>query len=260
LRLGKGQSATYEVTITNVSAPVDEWRFGSLTWRDKSDDYEVYSPIAVRASMFVAPSEVSGSGVAGSLSFEVSFGYTGTYTAAPHGLVPAVLSTDNVLQDPDQSFDPSDVGTGGAVLHQFSLSDAALLRIAIPPEATEDGADLDVFVYDPNGELVASSTNAATDELVDIQQPIDGTWEVYVHGWLTPGGDSDYTLHSWVVSITPGGSLALDSAPVSATLGETGIIQVSWSGLDTEGQYLGAVSHTGPDGLIDLTLVNVHTP
>jgi hypothetical protein len=77
LVLKSGQSATYEVTITNVEAPIGEWRFGSLTWSDdgKKGHYEVYSPIAVRASLFAAPDEISGSGESGSASFDVTFGY-----------------------------------------------------------------------------------------------------------------------------------------------------------------------------------------
>ena len=35
LRLKTGQSATFEVTITDKSAPVDVWKFGSLTWKDR---------------------------------------------------------------------------------------------------------------------------------------------------------------------------------------------------------------------------------
>jgi hypothetical protein len=43
-------------------------------------------------------------------------------------------------------------------------------------------------------------------------------------------------------------------------MGTTAPVTVSWSGLTsgTVGDwYLGAVSHTGPDGLMGLTLVNV---
>lgn len=50
LRLRKGQTATYYMTITNVSAPHGEWRFGSLTWHETTGNYKVYSPIAVRAA------------------------------------------------------------------------------------------------------------------------------------------------------------------------------------------------------------------
>ncbi|RIK40463.1 MAG: hypothetical protein DCC55_14940 [Chloroflexi bacterium] len=256
IRLRSGDTATYAVTFSNVNAPIGEWRFGSLTWRDAAGRYDVYSPIALRATLFNAPYEISGTGTAGSASFEIEFGYTGDYSAAAHGLEPAVITLDNVLQDPDQNFDPDD---GFSDLHQFNLSGAAFFRVAIPPEATETGADLDVYVFDPSGQLVASSTLPGTNEVVDIPLPADGAWRVYVHGWLTPGGDSDYSLYSWVISATPGGSLVIDSAPTSATIGQTGTVAVSWSGLAADTQHLGVVSHTGPGGIMGLTLVSVDT-
>ena len=46
------------MTVTNVSAPVDSWRFGSLTWVSK--DYKVRSPMAVKGALFDAPAEVAG--------------------------------------------------------------------------------------------------------------------------------------------------------------------------------------------------------
>jgi hypothetical protein len=258
LTLNPGDSATFEVTITNNSAPVGEWRFGSLSW--KGGDYQGYSPIAVKAALFDAPAEIFSSGDSGSASFDVKFGYTGSYTAAPHGLVQADLTTDNVLQDPNQTFSPSDVAAGGANLHQFNLSGAAHFRIAMPPEATEADADLDIFVFDPSNTLVATSTAGGTDELIDISDPVDGTWSVYVHGWSAPGGDSDYNMWMWAVPLASGGSLSLDSAPTSATIGAVETITVSWTGL-TSGSvgdwYLGAVSHTGDAGVMGLTLVNV---
>ncbi len=254
IRLRSGQSATYYVTVTNNSAPVGEWRFGSLTWHEMNGEYSVYSPIAVKAALFDAPAEITGSGTTGSTSFDVSFGYTGAYAAAAHGLEPATVTMDNVLQDPDQNFNPND---GYSNLHQFTLSGAAFFRIAMPPEATEPNADLDIYVYDPNGRFAASSTSGGTDELIDIALPMDGTWSVFVHGWSAPGGDSDYDMYSWVISATPGGSLNIDSAPASATIGVLGTINLSWTGLIAGQWYLGAVSHTGPGGLMGLTLVDV---
>jgi hypothetical protein len=252
--LATGQSATYEVTITNATAPLGEWQFGSLTWRDKTGHYDVYSPIAVNPAMFAAPDAVTGTGDSGSLSFDVSFGYTGDYSAAAHGLEPATVTSDNVVQDPDQAFNPND---GFSDLHQFNLSDAAFFRLAIPPEATEADADLDVFVYNPSGTLVASSTSGGTDELVDIVTPADGTWSVYVQGWSAPGGDSDYDLYSWAIAEAPGGNLSIDDAPTSATIGTVGTVDVSWMGATAGQWHLGAVSHTGPSEVIGLTLVEV---
>lgn len=255
ISLRNGEVASYEVTIVNNSAPIGEWRFGSLTWRDRNlgRDYTVYSPIAVRGTLFDAPAEIEGEGADGSASFEIKFGYNGDYTAAPHGLVAANVIADTVDQDPDQLFDPAD---GFSNIHEIDVSGAAHLRIAIPPEATEDLADLDIYLVDPTGELVAASFNAGTDEQIDIPLPEDGTWELYVHGWQTVGPDSDYDAYVWLVPLASGGSLVIDNAPTSVTSGDVAQIDISWTGA-TDGWYMGAVSHSDADGLLGLTLVNV---
>lgn len=252
LTLANGALATYEVTFTTSGATLDEWAFGSLTWSDGF--HSVRSPIAIKPVPLAAPFEVSGSRESGSASFEITFGYTGAYTAAAHGLVPAVVTSDNVLQDPDQTFDPGD---GFSNPSTFNLSGVAHFRIAMPPEATEAGADIDIFVEDPNGDIVAQSTSPETDELIDITSPMDGTWTVWVHGWFAPGGSSDYDLYTWAISATPGGSLSIDSAPAAATLGATDTIDVSWTGATAGQWYLGAVSHNGDPGFMGLTLINV---
>ncbi len=255
LTLEPGESGSYNLEITNKRAPIGEWRFGSISWISMKNHtkYLARSPIAVRGSMIDVPTELTGSGADGSLSFDVKFGYTGSYTAASHGLEAATVATDNVLQDPDQTFDPND---GFSVMHSFTLSGAALFRVALPPEATEADADLDVYVFDPNGVMVASSTNGATDELINITQPADGVWRVYIHGWSTPGGDSDYQMYSWAISNTPGGNLIIDAAPGSAVLGTIEPIEISWTG-SAGNWYLGAISHTGNEGLMNLTIINV---
>jgi hypothetical protein len=255
--LKSGQSATYSVSFLNTdSSSVGEWRFGALTWTDTTGNYKVRSPLAVHGILFGAPAELFEVGTAGTASFDVRFNHTGFYTAAAHGLAPAVVNSDNVLQDPDQTFSPSD---GYSDEHQFNLSGATVFRLALPPEATESGADLDLYVFNPSGQLMASSTVGGTDELVTLLNPADGTWKVFVHGWATPGGDSDYRLSSWVVSATPVGNLTIDSAPATAAIGTGGTVRVNWAGLADSMDYLGAISHTGDPGLLGMTLVNVST-
>ena len=202
----------------------------------------------------VAPDTITGSGESSLASFDITFGYTGDYQAAAHGLEPALVTHANVVQDPDQSFNPGD---GFSNAHIMNLSGAALLRVAIPPDATETNADLDVYVFDPGNHLVAQSTLGGTDEEVTIENPADGAWTVYVHGWATPGGDSDYDMYSWVISATPGGNLSVDSAPTSATIGTTGTVDVSWSPATAGQWHLGAVSHSDSGGIFGLTLVEV---
>jgi len=258
--IAPGGSQTYTVTFENVSSPIGEWSHGSLTWT--GGPFEVRSPISVKGTRFEAPAEVSGSGESGSVSFDVSFGYTGDYAAAAHGLEPATVFQDDVAQDPDQSFDPSDVGNG-AVAHQITTSGSARLRLAIPPDAVIDpDIDIDLFLYDSAGNEIASSTNGATDEQIDLEFPDDDTYTAYVHGWQTlqpaGGGTTPVTLYVWDISATPGGSLTIDSAPASAVQGDTGTVEASWTGATAGQWHLGAVSHTMDTlGDLGITLVNV---
>lgn len=254
LRIGSGESASYQVRITNISAPVGEWREGSLTWRGSG--YDVRSPIAVRGVSYAAASEVSGSGTDGSASFPITFGYSGEYSAAAHGLESSTVLSGNVLQDVGQIFDPSDVGAG-AVVHEITTNGTAMLRLAMPPDATEPDADIDIYVHDSAGNQVAASTAGGTDELIDLVLPADDTYSVYVHGWSAPGGDSDYLLYTWLISATPGGNMTVTDAPASAVSGQTSDVSVSWTGATAGEWHLGAVSHSDGSGLMGLTLVNV---
>lgn len=254
LHLSEGESATFQVTITNDgTGAIGEWAFGSLTW---GAGYNARIPIAVRGVEIGVPSVVQASGTDGAASFDVSFGYSGEYTAAAHGLEPAVVTSDAVFQDPDQSFDPND---GYSNLHQFDLSGAAYFRIEMPPEATHPDADLDIFVFDPDGNFAAASTSGGTNELIEILFPMDGTWSVYVHGWAAPEAPTAYSMYTWAISATPGGSLSLDAAPTEAVVGQTGTVDVSWSGLAAGTRYMGAVSHSNADGVLALTLIDVDT-
>ncbi len=254
LVLKPGESATFSVTITNVSATIGDWRFGSLTW--KAPGYDVYSPIAVKASLFTAPLTAKGTGVDGSVSIPVKFGYTGSYTAGAHGLVPATVTPGTVVQDPDQTFDPTD---GFSTAIPITVADAALLRVAMPPDAVADPAvDLDLYLYDPSGNQVASSTNGGTNEKIDVTSPANGTWTLYVHGWQAGStGSAAFSLYSWLIpAAAGGGNLAITSAPTSATLGTTGTVTASWTGA-AAAWNLGAISHTGDSGLMGLTLLEV---
>lgn len=248
-----GETATYYVTITNESAPSGEWQFGSLTWTEKNPQYSVRSPIAVNAAPFAAPAEVEGSGESGSASFDVSFGYTGSYAAAPHGMVADAPTNGVIGQDPDQTYPSGDDSPVGVQKIAFPITGAAFVRweLVIPGDD-----DLDLFLEDSGGNIIASSTSGGTDELIELLLPADDNYTMVVHGWSVPNEPLPYTLSYWAVPLASGGSLAVDSAPTSAVIGATEAIDISWSGL-ASGKNLGAVSHTGDVGLMGLTLVEV---
>jgi subtilisin family serine protease len=253
ITLAPGESASFEMTITNVSAPLNEWRFGDLVWSGAG--YHVRSPVAVRAVALGTPLEVSGSGADGTLSFDVQFGYTGAYTAAPHGLVPATSSNGTVLQDPDQTFPSPDDVDGGVVDFPFVLSGVSVARwsLVIPGDD-----DIDLYLTDAAGEVVAQSTSGGTDELIELQHPADGTYTMHVHGWsVTNPAGLAFSLQSWLVPEASGGSLVIASAPTAAVNATAGTINLTWSGLTPGVSYLGTVSHNDAAGEMAITVVSV---
>jgi hypothetical protein len=255
-RLKRGQTATYYVTVTNVSAPIGEWRFGSLTWHDETGHYDVYSPIAVRGALFSAPAVVAGSGETGSTSFNVNFGYTGSYTAAAHGLDAETVTSDYVGQDPDQTYPSADDAPPGVLKYNFPIVGAAYARweLVIPGDD-----DIDLFLEDSGGNIIAQSTSGGTDELIELWLPADDTYTMVVHGWSIPNAPLAFDMSSWVVPLATGGNLNVDAAPASAVQGEVGTIDLSWTGAGAGTSY-GLVSHTGPSGLMGFTIINVHNP
>jgi len=257
--LASGATQSFDVTFANESAPIREWAFGSLTWMSADETYVAYSPIAVRGAQIELPANLDETGASGSSSFDISFGYAGSYSATAHGLVPATVTNDNVVQDPDQTFDPED---GYSTAITFDMNDVLYFRVILPPDGVADpNIDLDMFLFDPTGAEVASSTNGGTDEQIDISSPMNGTWTLYVHGWQTVGDSADFTLYSWIVPEATGGSLVIDSAPASAVLATVGTVNYSWTGADGTWN-LGAISHMGAEGdddpaSIGITLINI---
>ena len=239
------------MTFTTTKAPIGEWRFGTLEW--EGSGYDVRSPIAVRAAQLEAPAVVTGTGLEGSVEIPIAFGYSGPYTAGAHGLVAATLTTDVVLQDPDQLFDPDD---GFSDQVEIEVSGGSVLRVAMPPEATEAEADIDLYLEDPAGNIVAASTSGGTDEEIVVEDPADGTWILHVHGWQTIGPDSPYTLFSWVVADATGPTLTA-TGPTEAVSGTTAIVVASWTGATLGEWHFGAVSHNDGDGVIQRTMVDV---
>src|SRR5690606_8850942 len=242
VRLAPGESATVTIQITNKSAPLDEWRFGSLTW--KGSGYDVRSPIAVKGAALGVPAEVTGSGTSGRVTFDVGCGYSGDYTAAAHGPGPLVGGPDAVDQEPDQTFNPDD--PAGTTAHEITVSDVAYLRLELTTAdltPADPAIDIDLYLYNSAGEQVATSTAGGTDEHIDLRLPADDTYTLYVHGWQTLGGTVDYTLRTWLVPLAADtGALQIASAPGQAVSGQSGTVEASWSGLDAGTTYLGAVS------------------
>jgi hypothetical protein len=174
-----------------------------------------------------------------------------------HGLVPATVTTDTVVDDPANDINVAlDTGVG---IDEHTISVAAgtrHLRASLFDENTDGEDDLDLYLFDPAGDLVAVSGTATSAEQVDVADPANGDWTLIVHGWQTDGPDAEYDLFTWQVGDLDAGNLTV-TAPTTATLGETATIELSWSGLTADTRYLGAVSYDDGSAEIGSTLVSI---
>jgi hypothetical protein len=276
LYLGPGQSASYDVTITNETANPGEWHFGELVWRENTkgangrhdpQGMKVRSPIAVRAQAFVVPEEVSGKGESGSGDFKVTFGYTGEYTAGTHGLNDAGLWLSTVEDDPGNSFQFLGPGTAIAFLAEVPEG-TGFSRWSTFNEYTTGDDDIDLYLYYcPNFlcSFVDSSGNADSNEEVSVAFPLNDPaitdpYLVFTHGFNTEGGlPADVILFAWDVGIDDDAGNMTVTAPTSAAIGTTETITVDWAGLSTGpgAKQLGAVSHSDANGIQEATLISI---
>jgi subtilisin family serine protease len=258
LTLAGGESASYSVTfMTNASATIGDYTFGSLTW--SHGRHSVTSQIAIRPVQAAFPGSVHGAGESGSLSFDIDFGYAGDYTAAAHGLEPATLTPGYVVDDPANNINVA-LGTGvGITIHAIEVPvGAAFARFSLFDDYTDGADDLDLYVFGPDTAgfpNVGGSGSGTSAEQVDLVFPDPGLYLVVVHGWQTDGPDSNYTLFSWTFGPDSGNMTV--TAPGAAVLGATETITVDWAGLTAGEMYLGAVSHSDTGGIFGLTLVEI---
>jgi hypothetical protein len=248
LTLAPGASGSFTVTITRTTGTLNAYTGGQLRWTDGI--HTVRSPMVVRPVALAAPTQVSSTG--GPISYNVTFGYTGAFTATPRGLVPATLTDGVVADDPGNSFSPSGPGVvaipvviaAGTTHARFSLFDANVTA----------GSDIDLYVF-RGTTLVGVSGGVTSQEEVNLLNPPADTYTVYVHGYGVPG-TANFTLFTWRLGSASAGNMAV-TAPAAATLGTTGTINLTFSGLLPGTKYLGSVLYGGTAGLPNPTIVRV---
>jgi hypothetical protein len=251
LTLGAGQSGSFTVGITRTTATLNAYSGGQLTWTDGT--HVVRSPVVVRPVALSAPAQVSGTG--GPINYNVTFGYTGAFTATARGLVPAQLDSGSVADDPGDSFSPTGPGVtsfqvmvpAGTTHARFSLFDANVTP----------ASDLDLYVFRGNT-LVGASGSGTSAEEVNLLNPVADTYTVYVHGFAVPGTAS-FTAFSWVLGSAAAGNMTV-TAPATAMQGASGTINLTFSGLSPTTKYMGSVVYGGAAGMPNPTIVRIDTP
>jgi hypothetical protein len=270
LVLGTDQTAEFTVRFVDNGAEREAWNFGELAWA--SSTQRVESPLAVKPVTIRTPPELYLTGTQGSATVPVAFGYGGAYGATVHGLALPTLDENGQVPrgfvDDDATNNFTFREGGGVTIHSLNVpANQLLLRVALFDEDTDGQDDLDIFLfYCPNDQCmqVAKSDGVTADERIDIALPQPGPYAVAVHGFETDqvagGPGANYALYTWSIGSNAAAGNATVAAPTTVNNGERVDLELQWSGLDAGSRYLGAISHTTPDGLYDATILNVTTP
>lgn len=241
LTLNPGQTGTFTVTFTRTTAALNAYTGGQLTWTDGS--HVVRLPMVVRPVALAAPVAVYGTG--DPISYNVTFGYTGPFTATARGLVPAVT-------------EPGSVNTGEQVYYEVTIpAGTTYARFSLFDTHVSPASDLDLYVYNSGGTQVGGSGSGTSNEEVNLLNPAAGLYYVEVDGYAT-ADPSTFTLFYWLLDSTDAGNMTV-SAPSTATTGAIGTINLSFTGLAAATKYLGSVAYDGVEGLPNPTIVRVDT-
>ncbi len=235
LTLAAGETKSFTATFTRTTAALNAYAGGQLTLSDGTHNVRI--PMVVRPVALAAPAQVGG-------SYSVTFGYSGAFTATPRGLIPAATAAGAVATN--GSVDIPVTVPAGTTIARFSLFDS---EVSQP-------SDLDLEVYNAGGTLVGASGGATTAEEVNLLNPAAGVYTVRVVGFAVPVGSANFTLFSWALGSTAAGNMSV-TAPASATIGATGAIGITTSGLTVGAKYLGSVVYGGAAGLPNPTIVRI---
>jgi|GEM_PF-281383 len=270
LSLQSGETAEFDVVISNQSNTQYEWVFGAISWIN--GDIVVRSPVAARPVILSAPLEVSASGASGSALLPIQFGYSGAYNPTVSGFnLPCVLP-DSDLQDSDCTnlaaasieddlnnfYELLPNPLPSVVRLPFKIeANQLLLRVQLFNEFTAGDDDLDLYLYKcTDGQncavpvLEATSGGDTSNEVIDIYNPAAGYWIVDVHAFSTgsPLG-TEFRLHTWTLgSDNDVGNLQLENTPAAVSFGDSADLELSWSSL-TPDLYLGGISHSDDIGI-----------
>ncbi len=256
LTVPAGRSARFTVTFTTTTAPLDTYSTGKISW--VGNGYRVRSPVAVQPTGVSAPSEVVGTGTSGSTDVSVTPGFTGTLDSTVYGLAKGDVQSGSVNIDPN-AFDPADPQSGPAVKAYPITVPAGSTALRVAVDGANDADDLDLWVYDADGNLVGLSATGSGDEVVTLPGIPAGDYTAYVHGFAAAGAAASTTfdIATFVVGDSDEGNLTVTPSSASVTLASPVDLTFAWSGLDADAPYLGWVGYSRGGELVGFTLVSI---
>lgn len=260
-----GTSASYTVTFTRTSAPLDQFATGALDWvgSGAAEGITVHSPIAARPVSAVAPASVSGTGISGSVAIPITNGAAGVPAVTTVGLAkPEIQADDGTATDSTHSGGGSSSdATTNDHLYLVQLPEGTAIAKFAEDAIPASALDYDLYVYqvtlDSTGAISGvlnqwQSATSSADEEVELNDPAAGYYVLEVSLY---SGSGDFDVTATLLSQGAGaGGFAAKATGAATAAGSANTVTASWSGLEPDTSYLGLVQFGdgGPE-----TIVNV---
>ena len=150
-------------------------------------------PLVVRPIVLSAPAAVSGNG--GPINYNVTFGYTGDFSATARGLVPAEITAGVVADDPTNS--ACSLASPNAQLIPVNIpAGTSHARFQLFDADVNAGSDIDLCVFN-GATLVGTSGSGTSAEEVNLLNPAAATYTVVVRAGR--GRQQSVMLHTGLV-------------------------------------------------------------
>jgi subtilisin family serine protease len=232
-----GEKRTFKVSFENTNAPSGQFAMGSLQWQGGGK--VVTSPIAVRPQAAQAPANVAFSSVGGTGkgSIPVVSGTNSPITIKLDGLSKADSSAVELVPGPlaattnASNFAKNVSVPAGSPLAKFSVF------------SSDPGADFDMIVIDPAGQLLKAQTASASESL-SVANPAAGNYLVLANLYSSPGGRATKASVDAAVLAANVGNATVTPNPLRLANGKSGALSLNWTGLSA-GSYIGRVSYAG---------------
>jgi hypothetical protein len=277
---GATQAVTLSLALSGASP--NAYTSGAVVLTNTTDERTVRVPVSVRpVKIDAAPAvRVAASDAAGTASLPVRAGFTGSLSGLGWGLAPP---------RPERG---QTVGTASpATDHPWAASEGVrTYDVEVPPgtqvlagaisgaDAGAAGTDLDLYLFrDKDGkgldasDVVGMSAGPGAAESLALALPPPGTYRFAVVGFKTQSPTSTFDFTTWLAadptpddpaspSTAPG--LVVGGDPKAVVPGDTVELQLAWSGVDTDGTYLGLVTYhdqtpADPQSPVGFTIVRV---
>ncbi len=258
LELGAGESGSFTVRLSTSGAPVNTWQFGQLSWTD--GNHVVRIPVSARAGIPVtAPVEVVSDKASGAKLFLVKTSFSGLMGSIKGGLkeldVTPEINLERAALTEAAYRAACEKGENTASMRVTNVAvpaDAMLARFAIRQQDSGARDDNDMGVIAPDGSWTYFGTSGS-NESVQWRNPAPGNYRVCVLAWNGAGKIVRHKLASAVVTAQDVGYKFVAAVAGKSVAGVNTPVAVSWSGLQADKRYVGAVQFKDLDGTVQAT-------